>query len=65
MLAALRLAAYELDMPKLTMICDPEAGKTELRFNDGKCDPAGRFLAGTMPVEAAGREIGERERAGR
>lgn len=40
---------------------DPAAGKQTLlasvsepasnRFNDGKCDPAGRFLAGTMDME--------------
>ncbi|MEI8314093.1 MAG: SMP-30/gluconolactonase/LRE family protein [Verrucomicrobiota bacterium] len=45
------LAAYDFDTRKLTMLCDPEDGKPELRFNDGKCDPAGRFWAGTMPVE--------------
>ena len=44
------LAAYDLDTRKLTLLCDPEGGKPELRFNDGKCDPAGRFWAGTMPV---------------
>ncbi|BET66100.1 hypothetical protein ASA1KI_10180 [Opitutales bacterium ASA1] len=27
---------------------DPEGGRPELRFNDGKCDPRGRLFAGTM-----------------
>lgn len=30
------------------LICDPEGPDTLNRFNDGKCDPAGRFWAGTM-----------------
>ena len=29
-------------------LASPEAGIPGNRFNDGKCDPAGRFLAGTM-----------------
>ena len=29
-------------------ICEPEAGAPEIRFNDGKCDPQGRFWAGSM-----------------
>lgn len=36
---------------------DPESELSGNRFNDGKCDPGGRFWAGTMasdPVEGAG-----------
>jgi sugar lactone lactonase YvrE len=33
---------------KLQPIANPEADKPDNRFNDGKCDPAGRFWAGTM-----------------
>jgi len=31
---------------------DPEADRPETRFNDGKCDPKGRFWAGTMARDA-------------
>lgn len=31
-----------------TAIADPEPGMADNRFNDGKCDPAGRFWAGTI-----------------
>lgn len=33
---------------KVTRIVDPEADISTNRFNDGKCDPAGRFWAGSM-----------------
>lgn len=36
------------------MICEPEAGKPNVRFNDGKCDAAGRFWAGSMGKNGAG-----------
>ncbi len=30
------------------LLVDPEPDRAENRFNDGKCDPTGRFWAGTM-----------------
>jgi sugar lactone lactonase YvrE len=33
---------------RVTKIHDPEADSADTRFNDGKCDPQGRFWAGTM-----------------
>jgi sugar lactone lactonase YvrE len=33
---------------RLTWLAEPEAGRPELRMNDGACDPRGRFWAGSM-----------------
>lgn len=45
------------DTGRLNLIGDPERHLPENRFNDGTCDPAGRFIAGSMDdreVEATG-----------
>lgn len=40
-------ASLDLKTEKVTLIADPEK-RADNRFNDGKCDPAGRFWAGTL-----------------
>lgn len=49
--------ALDLETEVLTSIIDPEQNQPENRFNDGKCDPEGRFWAGTM-------NLNETERSG-
>ncbi|WP_442485399.1 SMP-30/gluconolactonase/LRE family protein [Aeoliella sp. SH292] len=36
---------------ELTTVCDPEPDQPRRRFNDGKCDAAGRFWGGTMDMD--------------
>ncbi len=47
---ALRDGIYHLDetTEALIKLAEPEPNCPENRFNDGKCDPAGRFWAGTL-----------------
>jgi sugar lactone lactonase YvrE len=44
----------DLDSEKLVPIVDPEAHVPGNRFNDGKCDPRGRFWSGTQPSDGEG-----------
>ena len=43
--------SYDPASGEQTILADPEADKRRTnRFNDGKCDPAGRFWAGTISM---------------
>jgi sugar lactone lactonase YvrE len=50
MVAALQSGLYRFDPDSRTLeaIARPESDQPENRFNDGRCDRAGRFWAGTM-----------------
>ena len=54
MIAALRSGLYEVDFPDggKRLLADPESEIPGNRFNDGKVDPAGRLLAGTMALSS-------------
>lgn len=43
--------ALDLDTEEITPIADAESHLPGNRFNDGKCDPAGRFWAGTLALD--------------
>ena len=48
-------AALDLETRTVSVLAEPEEERVRLgnRFNDGKCDPRGRFWAGTMAVSEA------------
>jgi len=54
MIAGLKSGLYEVDFPAggKQLLTDPEADLPGNRFNDGKVDPTGRVLAGTMALSS-------------
>lgn len=52
LMAALQHGFHTIDLQSgaVEKLADPEGGLPDNRFNDGKCDPAGRFWAGTMSL---------------
>jgi len=43
-------ASLNIETEEVTIVHDPEPDQPGHRFNDGKCDPAGRFWAGSMSL---------------
>ena len=43
---------FDFETGEMELIADPESHLPENRFNDGKCDRAGRFWAGTLCLHA-------------
>lgn len=52
-LVALEDGVYTFNLmeEKLEKVAHPEEGREKIRYNDGKCDPAGRFWVGSMGLE--------------
>ena len=45
------LFEFDSQSGRQTLIADPEAGVPDMRFNDGKVDPHGRFWIGTYNMQ--------------
>jgi sugar lactone lactonase YvrE len=52
------IAALDLETLSVQILAEPEKHLPGNRFNDGKCDPLGRFLVGSMAIQPDGRPGG-------
>jgi len=50
-------AHFDFESGQYVLISNPETSPN-IRFNDGKCDPQGRFWAGTMDISESGVPLG-------
>ncbi len=50
--------AFDFETGVATAIAEPEAGRDELCFNDGKVDRQGRFVAGSLETDSDARPCG-------
>lgn len=48
------LPSMEIEEAETLAVLIPEEGKSRVRLNDGACDPAGRFLVGSMNLDGLG-----------
>jgi sugar lactone lactonase YvrE len=44
-------ASLDLETEEINILARPEDYTPSHRFNDGKCDPVGRFLARTIAID--------------
>jgi sugar lactone lactonase YvrE len=52
------IGILDTEAGSVSILASPEASLPGSRFNDGKCDPAGRFLAGTLDMDGQERSSG-------
>ena len=53
-----KIAALDLESGVVTILAEVEPELPGNRFNDGKCDPYGRFVGGTMKSNSDGEACG-------
>lgn len=46
------IKTFDPETGAVTLFADPEADRPDNRFNDGKCDAAGRFFVGSLALNA-------------
>jgi sugar lactone lactonase YvrE len=49
-----KMALLDFETIEIDILTEVDPAQNHYRFNDGKCDPAGRFLASTMQIDGQG-----------